>query len=261
MANPDGTPIWYELGAGDPDAAKLFYEAVAPWTVEPSPAGSPVDYRMIDTGDGHVGGLARHDPDVAPAAMLPGWRIYFGVDDVDASAAAITAAGGTIHLAPFDLTGIGRMAYVADPQGNAFYIMRGAADGNSTAFARHDGMGKACWNELVTSDAVAGNAFYAQVFGWTYPDRMTMPGDGGDYSLIEGAGRRLGATMKGQPGQPSGWQCYFRVADIGRAAETVRAAGGQIFIGPMDVPGGERMVFGCDAAMTPVGFAATGETQ
>lgn len=255
MSNPHGTPIWYELGALDPDAAKTFYEAVAPWTIGARPAGE-IDYRMIAVvGADNVGGLARHDPAVAPPVVKPGWRIYFGVDDVDATAAAITAAGGSVHFGPFDLEGVGRMAFVADPQGNTFYVMHGATGGaTSTAFVR-DGLGKARWNELITADAVAGNAFYAEVFGWTYPDKMTMPGDMGDYTYIECAGQRLGATMKGQPGQPTGWHTYFGVADIDRAADTFRAGGGTIAMGPMEVPGGERVFMGADAAGTPVGFA------
>lgn len=256
MPSPHGTPIWYELGATDPDAAKRFYEGVAPWTVEARPAGE-MDYRMITvTGADNVGGLARHAAGAAPPGLEPGWRIYFGVDDVDATAAAITAAGGSVHFGPFDLEGVGRMAFVADPQGNMFYVMRGATEGaTSTVFQRH-GVGTARWNELITSDAVAGNAFYAEVFGWTYPERMTMPGDMGDYALIECSGQRLGATMKAQPGQPTGWNTYFGVADIDRAAEAFTAGGGTIAMGPMEVPGGERVFMGADAAGAPVGFAA-----
>ena len=177
-----------------------------------------------------------------------------------ATVAAIREAGGAVHLGPFDLPGVGRMAFVSDPQGNTFYVMRGASPEDSTAFRRHGAAGKGCWNELVTSDAAAGNAFYARVFGWSYPEAMTMPGEMGDYSLIECAGERLGATMKGQPGQPSGWQAYFRVPDIDVAAEAVRANGGQVIMGPMEVPGGERVLFGCDVAGAPVGFAA-GQAQ
>jgi predicted enzyme related to lactoylglutathione lyase len=259
MTNPHGTPIWYELGATDPDAAKRFYEAVAPWTVHAAEPGSPIDYRMIDTGAGDfVGGLARHDTAQSPSlALKPGWRTYFGVDDVDATVARIGAAGGTVHFGPFDLAGVGRMAYVADPQGNAFYVMRGASPENSTAFVRHGTLGKSCWNELSTSDAVAGNAFYAEVFGWTYPDAMTMPGDMGDYTFIDCAGQALGATMKASmPGQPIGWQPYFRVADVDAAAEMVTAHGGTVHMGPMEVPGGERIIVAADPAGTVVGFVA-----
>ena len=263
MANPHGTPIWYELAAADPDAAKRFYEAVAPWSVEARPTGE-MDYRMITVaGADNVGGLAKFDRAHAPtAAMKPGWRVYFGVDDVDATAKAITDAGGAVHLGPFDLEGVGRMAFVADPQGNTFYAMRGATeDATSTAFQRHGETGKACWNELITSDAQAANAFYATVFGWSYPDKMTMPGEMGDYTFIECAGERLGATMKAQPGQPSGWNCYFRVADVEAANEAVKAGGGTVFMGPMEVPGGERIIFGCDPAGAPVGFVAGQEQR
>ena len=258
MANPQGTPIWYELAAADPDAAKRFYEAVAPWTVEARPAGE-MDYRMITvTGADNVGGVARFDPAQAPtAAMRPGWRVYFGVDDVDATVAAITERGGEVHLGPFDLDGVGRMAFVADPQGNTFYVMRGATESaTSTVFQRHGDMGKCSWNELVTSDAVAGNAFYQAVFGWSYPRKMEMPGDMGDYTFIDCAGQELGATMKAQAGQPSGWNVYFRVADVEAANAAVKANGGAVHMGPMEVPGGERVIMASDAAGVPVGFVA-----
>lgn len=261
MTNPHGTPIWYELGAADPDAAKSFYEAVAPWTIEARPAGE-MDYRMITVaGAGNVGGLARFDPAQTPtAAMTPGWRVYFGVDDVDATVAAITDAGGAVHLGPFDLAGVGRMAFVADPQGNTFYVMRDDSGESSTAFGR-DTLGACSWNELVTSDAVAGNAFYQAVFGWTYPRRMEMPGEMGDYTFFACAGQGLGATMKAQAGQPSGWTVYFRVADVEAADEAVKASGGTVHMGPMEVPGGERVIMASDPAGVPVGFVAGREQR
>jgi predicted enzyme related to lactoylglutathione lyase len=259
MTNPHGTPIWYELQATDLEAAKTFYEAVIGWTVGPKPEG-PMDYRMIGTGDGEVGGLAGLAPGMTPDCMKPGWKLYFGVDDVDASAAEIAAAGGTVHLEPFDLEGVGRMAFVADPQGNVFYIMRGLSDEGSTAWSR-DGLGKCNWNELVTTDQAAAHDFYARIFGWKYPDRMPMPGMG-DYVFVEAAGETIGATMqKGTEEQPTGWQFYFRAPDIEAAAETFRAKGGTVFVGPMEVPGGDRIIFGTDPAGTAVGVVGPGDTQ
>jgi predicted enzyme related to lactoylglutathione lyase len=258
MTNPHGTPIWYELQATEIEAAKAFYEPVIGWTVGPKPEG-PMDYRMIDTGDGQVGGLARLVPGMTPDCMAPGWKVYFGVDDVDATAAEIAGAGGSVHLAPFDLEGVGRMAFCADSQGNVFYIMRGFSDETSTAFER-TGMGKCNWNELVTADQEAGNAFYARVFGWKYPDSMPMPGMG-DYVFVEAGGETIGATMNHAGDMPAGWQFYFRVPDIEAAAERFRAHGGTLFIEPMEVPGGDRIIFGIDPAGTPVGVVGPGETQ
>jgi predicted enzyme related to lactoylglutathione lyase len=50
---------------------------------------------------------------------------------------------------------------------------------------------------------------------------------------------------------PPHWAIYFRVPDIDAAAERVKANGGQILNGPMDVPGGDRVL----NAMDPQGAA------
>lgn len=256
--NPHGTPIWYELASRDAEAARAFYAAVVGWRIEDRPPG-PMDYRMISVaGDGNVGGLAGLSAGTPPAAATPGWRLYIGVDDVDATAAAIVDNGGSILIAPVDLPGVGRLAFAADPGGATFFVMRGASDGTSTAFDR-TGMGKCNWNELMTPDQSAAHAFYAAVFGWTYPDRMTMPGDLGDYVFVEAAGQAIGATMKAPPGgPPPGWRFYFRVADIEAAADRVRAQGGVVHMGPHEVPGGDRIIVVGDAEGLIVGFVGPG---
>ena len=43
MANPNGTPIWYELQATAADAAKAFYEAVVGWQIANSASLSEVE--------------------------------------------------------------------------------------------------------------------------------------------------------------------------------------------------------------------------
>ncbi|WP_151955253.1 VOC family protein [Sphingomonas sp. EC-HK361] len=245
MPNPHGTPIWYELLTEDPDASKTFYDAVIGWTVEPRPSGE-MDYRMIDTsGGGQVGGVMRLSPEMTAGGAKPTWLFYIGVNDVDTTVAKITAAGGSVRMPAFDIPNVGRMALVADPQGIPFYVMRGASEESSTAWERM-GMGKCNWNELATTDHAAANAFYADVFGWSYPDKMTMPGDMGDYVFVEAAGEQIGATMKAGAGEPTGWRFYFRAPDIEKAAETVKAKGGTVHAGPMEVPGGDRIIVASD---------------
>jgi len=244
MTNPHGTPIWYELVSPDADASKAFYEAVVGWTIDDRPEGD-MDYRMIVTADGsNAGGVAGLAPGAPAAAAKPGWRFYIGVDDVDAAAAKIVGAGGSIAIPPFDLPGVGRMALVADPQGIAFFVMRGASPEASTAYDR-TGMGKCNWNELMTPDQAGANAFYAEVFDWTYPDRMAM-GEMGDYIFFAVAGETIGATMTAPPGPAPDWQFYFRAPDIEAAAETVTARGGTVHAGPMEVPGGDRIIVASD---------------
>jgi predicted enzyme related to lactoylglutathione lyase len=245
MPNPEGTPIWYELLSTDPDASKKFYDHVVGWTVEAEPAGE-MDYRMIATSGGdNVGGVMRLTPEMQSGGAKPTWLFYIGVDDVDASVAKVVANGGNVLMPAWDIPGVGRIAFVTDPQGIPFYIMKGALDQSSTAFDR-TGMGKCNWNELITPDQVAGNAFYADTFGWRYPDKMEMPGDMGDYVFIDVAGTQIGATMKDPGGPAPGWRFYFRAPDIEAAAAKVAEAGGTVMMGPHDVPGGDRIIVATD---------------
>lgn len=260
MTNPHGTPIWYELLTDDAAASKIFYDDVIGWTVATQSGAPGVDYRMIATSDGgFVGGTMTLTGEMKAGGAKPTWLFYIGVDDVDATAKLIADKGGTIYLQPFDIPNAGRAAMVADPQGNPFYIMRGSSPDSSTAWDR-TGLGKCNWNELATSDQTAGNRFYADVFGWTFPHKMAMPGDMGDYMFIDAAGQPIGATMKANPqvGQASGWQFYFRAPDIEAAAATVRAKGGTVHAGPMEVPGGDRIIVASDPQGVRFGVVGPG---
>ncbi|TPG56420.1 VOC family protein [Sphingomonas glacialis] len=263
MTNPHGTPIWYELVSADPPASKAFYDHVIGWTIgEPMPE---MDYRMIETGNGGiggaiggaVGGVMRLSPEMQAGGAKPGWLFYIGVDDVDATAAAITAAGGAVHMGPWSMPGVGCMAVVADPQGIPFYIMRGNSDADSTAYDR-TGMGKCNWNELITPDQDAGDAFYRAVFGWSYPDVMPM-GPLGEYRFFAVGDTTIGATMRHDGAEPApGWRFYFRAPDIVAAAAKVAEAGGSVLYGPAEVPGGDRIIVASDPHGLVFGVVASG---
>ncbi|MEG3087746.1 VOC family protein [Sphingomonas sp. PB4P5] len=260
MTNPHGSPIWYELLTPDAEASKTFYETVIGWTVHPADPGG-MDYRMIDAGEGDfAGGLMALTAEMQSGGAKPGWLFYIGVDDVDASVAKISAAGGSVRMPAIDLPGVGRMALVADPQGIPFYVMRGASDQDSKAWQR-TGMGKCNWNELMTPDQAGANAFYADMFGWTYPDKMAM-GEMGDYMFIAVGDETIGATMTAPSGPPPAWQFYFRTPDIDAAAEQVTTNGGTVHAGPMDVPGGDRIIVASDPHGVMFGVVApAGGTQ
>jgi predicted enzyme related to lactoylglutathione lyase len=244
MTNRHGEFIWYQLMTSDADAAAGFYGAVLGWRVR-SADGSAGGYRIFGTGDADVGGFMAISADGACADMRPGWLGYIGVDDVDATAAEIVRAGGAQHVPPTDIPGVGRFAMVSDPQGAAFYVMRGAVDGTSTAFAPAR-TGHCHWNELATSDQAAALAFYTRLFGWEKGEAMPM-GDMGDYQLIMHHGERLGAMMTRRAGgPPPAWTFYFGVEDIEAAARAVMNKGGAIRHGPAEVPGGSFIVIADD---------------
>jgi hypothetical protein len=246
MTNKHGSFIWYELMTDDADAAQRFYADVVGWDVaaHAGAAAGGGDYRILSASDGGVGGLMQLDPKCHGDAR-PTWLGYFGVDDVDASAAGISAAGGKVMMGPMDLPGVGRVAMVSDPQGLPFYIMRGASEASSNAFDA-DAVGHCAWNELVTSDLAAAMDFYGTQLNIAKGDVMPM-GDMGDYQFMDHDGAMIGGAMKSfAPQQPLGWTFYFRVADVDAAHDKIASGGGKVMMDIHQVPGGDWVVIALD---------------
>jgi uncharacterized protein len=260
MANPTGTPIWYELLTPDVDAARKFYGDIVGWTFTQFPAGDAgMDYTIANVGETGVAGMTS-GPD--GMSMPPGWFAYFYVTDVDAKAAENEKAGGKTHLPATDLPGVGRIAMIEDPQGIVFYLMRpdpAMGDQDSTSFSETLS-GRCNWNELVTTDHKQALPYYNALFGWVSNEAMPM-GEMGDYSFIDCGGVRIGAMMdRFQPDQPLKWTFYFRIPDVDAAVDQVKSGGGQVIMGPMDVPGGQRIIVAVDPQGASVGFVS-GERQ
>lgn len=69
----------------------------------------------------------------------------------------------------------------------------------------------------------------------------------GNYDFIQRGEVGIGAIMPLMGGnhQPQ-WLFYIGVDDIDRAVEAVRAGGGQVLMGPQQIPGGEYSLTGVD---------------
>jgi predicted enzyme related to lactoylglutathione lyase len=243
QANPRGDFIWYELMTPDAEGAKTFYDSVVGWTIsDPEPAYN--GYRMIGRSDGKfAGGVLPLTQEMQQHGARPTWLGYICVPDVDASVASIEQGGGKALMPAFDIPNVGRVAMVADPQGAPFYIMKPTPPSNdpnekSDVFST-DQPQRVRWNELATSDPDAGLNFYRREFGWGQDGDMDM-GEMGKYRFIQSNGVNIGAVMRKPPQLPvSLWTYYIGVDDIDRAVDAIKAGGGQIFNGPMEIPGGE----------------------
>lgn len=243
MANAQGDFVWYELMTSDADAAQRFYGAVVGWTVVGS--GMPgMDYRLLDAGDGHAGGLVQLTPAMTAGGATPRWLGYVGVADVDAAVTGWTGAGGTVRMPPTDLPGVGRMALLADLDGVPLYVMRGESDETSTVFRVEDPR-HVRWNEIAVRDDAAALRFYGDRFGWTVAGAMPM-GKMGDYSFLAANGVTIGALMRTHGGTQPRWIYYFGVEDIDAAARRVATEGGAVLDGPHEIPGGEFSVHARD---------------
>lgn len=119
-ANEPGTPIWNELISPDVPSALKFYADVVGLgaDVMEMPDG---DYTTITNVNGDVVGGA-----MAPMmeGIPPHWNVYFNVEDADASGAKAVDLGGKVVAPNFDVAGVGRMGFYADPQGAMFAVMQ-----------------------------------------------------------------------------------------------------------------------------------------
>ncbi|MET0820486.1 MAG: VOC family protein [Aeromicrobium sp.] len=110
MTSTHHTIDYVELGAHDLAASQTFYEQAFGWRFTaygPSYAGI-----QSPDGEGEVGGI---DATASPRAGGPLVLLYS--DDLDASAASIVEAGGTIVREAYSFPG-GRRLHFADPGGN-----------------------------------------------------------------------------------------------------------------------------------------------
>ena len=129
LVNEPGALFWNELVTDKPDAALAFYEAVLGVTHSSVAAAPGQTYHMLKVGGHDVGGCTE-----PPMPDVPNhWRIYFAVDDADATAAKAAAEGGQVVVKPFDVpwarlvgrggASVGRSAILADPQCAAFSVV------------------------------------------------------------------------------------------------------------------------------------------
>ena len=102
--------------------------------------------------------------------------------------------------------------------------------------------GRIGWHELYAADWKSAFAFYAGQFGWAKTDAIDM-GPMGTYQLFAIDSDQMGGMMNKPEEIPVPlWLFYFNVEAIDAGAERVKANGGQILNGPMEVPGGSWIV-------------------
>jgi len=117
---------WCDLMTDDTERAREFYADVIGWTTEVMDIGKG-PYTVLKTGDRPVAGIMGKPPEASGAPTA--WTTYVTVDDVDARAARVADAGGTVIVAPVDIPTVGRMAVIQDPTGGVIGIITYADPG------------------------------------------------------------------------------------------------------------------------------------
>src|SRR4051812_153974 len=104
--------------ASDVDKAKVVYAALL--GVEPS--ADSAYYVGFDVAGQHIGLLPGGGPQGLTAPVA-----YWHVDDIEATLAAVTAAGATVKAAPSEVGGGRVVASVSDPDGNVLGLIQDTA--------------------------------------------------------------------------------------------------------------------------------------
>ena len=88
-------------------------------------------------------------------------------------------------------------------------------------------------------------AFYGELFGWQKAEAEKGATD--TYQVFSAGGQTIGGMFTKPPIAPAPvWLYYFNIGDIDAAAQRVKAGGGQILDGPVEVPGGSYVVLCTD---------------
>ena len=241
-----GTPCWVDVGSADLDATTAFYGGLFGWDAETDPRPEAGGYGMFRLRGHDVAGFGPFQ-EGQPAS----WSTYIASDDVEATAAAIAAAGGLVAVGPIDVLDAGRMLVAADPTGAAFGVWQaGAHMGSRLA----NEPGSFTWNELTTPAIEVAQAFYTTVFGWE-PEVL---GEGDDEAPFVYRVQKLGGNMVAGIMEmdtswgdvPAHWMTYFAVADVDEAAERVEELGGTVCVEPFDTPYGRTAVIDDPAGAT-----------
>ena len=235
---PHGVTSWVAADEPDPEAAARFYGGLFGWTfTNIMPPGAPL-YLMAAL-DGHDAGA------IGGGHGTARWNTFVAVDDIVATVAHISRAGGEIVAPPRDAGSDGRTATVRDPQGAEFRLWQAVDHPGAQAV---NGPGSWNFSDLRSTDPDAAKRFYTDVFGWRYldlgptVDSMIAVEGYGDYlartsdpeiyerqaGAPEGFADVIGALESAAAGEDSHWRVKFSVENRARSIAVAEDLGGTV---------------------------------
>jgi len=234
-----GEFCWAELATTDIEGAKKFYPDLFGWQVNEMEIPGGGSYVIWQLGDSQVAGGMQQGPDEV-GKIPPHWNLYVQVEDAEQSAKQAESLGGTIHAPAFDVMEVGRMAVIGDPTGAFLGLWEPKVDRPHI----HNENNTVVWNELMTPDTDKAGAFYSELFGW---DLKPFEGGNSPYTVFELDGNGVGGMMTTpMEGVPPVWAVYFATEDVDGVVDKMKGAGGQVFMGPEDIPSVGRIAMGTD---------------
>jgi predicted enzyme related to lactoylglutathione lyase len=177
------------------------------------------------------------------------WKGHIYTADLDAELTAVTKDGGTVFKPAQDIPNVGRFAVVGDPTGAEYLLFEPSTQNEAPKRLAQDEVGNVGWHELTTHGWEKAWDFYSSHYGWEKDFAMDMKEMGIYQTFRVDTDRYTGAMMDIAPfmqGAVPAWLFYFQVPDVDAAVAVITAGGGKVMHGPMDVPGGSRILQAVD---------------
>ncbi|HEX4929889.1 MAG TPA: VOC family protein [Gaiellaceae bacterium] len=223
----EGTPCWVDVTSPELDRSVAFYTGLFGWEAHVTPQPEAGGYTMFTLRDKYVAAASPPQQEGMPSY----WTTYLASDDVDATAAKIRDAGGTVFMDPFDVFDAGRMTVAQDPTGAVFGVWQ-AKEHIGAQLANEPGT--LLWNQCHTPDPVRATEFYVAVFGYE-TDEVDLGGEQ-RFRVLKVNGRGIGGVREPVGGEPPHWSVTFAVADADETASRTKELGGSVLMEPFDLP-------------------------
>lgn len=204
-APPTGLLAWVGLAAADQDVAVEFYTRAFGWE-----AAREKDHTRLGHAGRDVALVYQQTPQARAANVTSHWSPFFLVPDADPAVERAVESGGTSLRDPFAVTG-GRVAPLEDAAGAIFSVWSPRPPGSPEPIP-----GDVWWLELSTPDVAASEAFYRDLFGWSYEESP-------DAASIRGPEGQIGCIRRAEG--PPAWSPCLRVTDAEAAGRRAEAAG------------------------------------
>lgn len=228
VTHTTGTFCFAELVSPDATAATQFYGDLFGWAAEEIP-GSPHSYWLFHLDGEVVAGLR-------PIRRgRQRWIPYVAVDRVDSAIAEAERLGGRTSDAPFDVSGVSRMATVVDPHERLIGLWE--ANGRRGA-DRQELPGSLWWVEMLAHDVRGATHFYSRLFGWNASERTFGHLTHG-YTYYTIGNESVAGAIRIQENWgrvPERWQIIFAVADLDRTLDQTHGLGGSDELAPIEIP-------------------------
>jgi predicted enzyme related to lactoylglutathione lyase len=116
LSSSPGRFCWLDLAARDAGQAIRFYEGLFGWSARTEAANGGVFQRFVHRGR-DIGSLYQISAALVARDAPSYWMPYVAIDDIDDTTRRAAALGGAVIVPPFKVSGVARIALIADAVG------------------------------------------------------------------------------------------------------------------------------------------------